>query len=753
MKYLPVVPLSDSPTCYDRRKFCVLLRFAILSLIFISLSPPAFAGEAPKAKNVLVMYSFSIRDFYDSTESLESAIRAKTSSPVNFYFEHMESQRFVDEAYQKSLAETLQRTYGGAHLDLVIAVSYPALQFAVQYRDQIFPGAPIVFSETYVGRFAGRTMWPGVTGVTVPVDVAGTINLALRLHPDTDKVAVISGTSELETYCVRQVHTELLRHRDKVKEVDLVGPPSAQLLENVHALPPHTVVLFQLAPQDSSQPAIGYYDILALISQRLPTYSIFPGLCLDRGCIGGVQANEKEQTALTAAIAGRVFAGERPESIPVVHGSSTEVHVDWRQLRRWHIPDSALPPGTVILYRQPTLWERDRRYILAAIVLIVAQALLIIGLLWQRARKRAAEAVLRESEKRFRVMADTTPSLVWMCDSHGQITYLNERRTSFTGTAPNAEYNDTWVAYVHTDDLENVLNTLAEALYTRQPFSMEYRLRRKDGVYRWMFDVASPRVNGNGSFAGFIASAIDTTDQKLAQQALENISGQLIEAQENERTRIARELHDDICQRLALLSVELEQAHRSQNGSPTVPTKSLKEIQRHCAEIATDVQSMSHQLHSSKLDFLGLMTALRGFCQEFSSQHEVRVEFMERNVPRNISKEISLCLFRVAQEALQNAIKYSGVNQFAVELTGIENEIQLVVTDGGAGFDTEKANTNRGLGLLSMRERIHLVHGRLSVNSKPGQGTTILAAVPLVTENRQVPDQTRTQIIADISHG
>jgi signal transduction histidine kinase len=268
-----------------------------------------------------------------------------------------------------------------------------------------------------------------------------------------------------------------------------------------------------------------------------------------------------------------------------------------------------------------------------------------------------------------------------------------------------------------------------------------------------MFDVASPRVNGDGSFAGFIASAVDTTDQKIAQQALEKISGQLIEAQEKERTRIARELHDDICQRLALLSVELEQAHRSQNGSPTVPTKSLKEIQRHCAEIATDVQSMSHQLHSSKLDFLGLMTALRGFCQEFSSQHEVRVEFMERNVPRNISKEISLCLFRIAQEALQNAIKYSGVNQFAVELTGIENEIQLVVTDGGAGFDTEKANTNRGLGLLSMRERIHLVHGRLSVNSKPGQGTTILAVVPLVTENRQVPDQTRTQIIADISHG
>jgi PAS domain-containing protein len=452
---------------------------------FSFLSPPAFRAEAPKTKNVPVMYSFSIRNVYDSTESLESAIRAKTSSPVNFYFEHMESQRFVDQAYQKSLAETLQRTYGGAHLDLVIAVSYPPLQFAVQYRNEIFPNVPIGFSDTHVTRFAGRTMWPGVTGVTVPVDVAGTINLALRLHPDTDAVAVISGTSELETYWAREVHTELLHHRDTLKEIDFVGPPSAQLLENVAALPPRTVVLFQMAPQDSSQLAIGYNDILALVSQRLPTYSIFPGLCLDRGCIGGVQANEKKQSALTAAIAGRVFAGERPEFIPVMHGSSTEVHVDWRQLRRWHIPDSVLPPGTVLLYRQPTLWERYRRYILATIALIVAQALLIAGLLWQRARKRAAEAVLRESERRFQVMADTTPSLVWMCDSGGKITYLNERRTAFTGTDPNAEYGDTWVAYVHT--------AVGRGLCpdeTREACNLDWgraiRLRNHENTLRWV---------------------------------------------------------------------------------------------------------------------------------------------------------------------------------------------------------------------------------------------------------------------------
>src|SRR5277367_74006 len=153
-----------------------------------------------------------------------------------------------------------------------------------------------------------------------------------------------------------------------------------------------------------------------------------------------------------------------------------------------------------------------------------------------------------------------------MCDARGRITYLNERRIAFTGPDPEAGYGETWAAYVHPDDLKNVLDTVAQALKARQPFSREYRLRRSDGVYRWMFDVASPRLNGDGSFGGFIGSAIHVTDQKLAQQALEKVSGQLIEAQEKERSRIARDLHDDICQRLALLSMEIEQANRTSSG-------------------------------------------------------------------------------------------------------------------------------------------------------------------------------------------
>jgi signal transduction histidine kinase len=182
--------------------------------------------------------------------------------------------------------------------------------------------------------------------------------------------------------------------------------------------------------------------------------------------------------------------------------------------------------------------------------------------------------------------------------------------------------------------------------------------------------------------------------------------------------------------------MEIEQANRSSNGS----VKNLEGIRQHCSEIAGDVQSLSHQLHSSKLDYLGMVAAIRGFCREFSKQHEVSVEFTDRDVPRELSKDISLSLFRVAQEALHNAVKYSGARKFAVEVTATVDDVRLSVSDAGAGFDVAEAMKNRGLGLVSMRERVHLVHGSLSIESTPGIGTSILAIVPIAAAHQRGPE-------------
>ena len=719
----------NDPTLLGRSLCSRLISLRGIGCLLLLLASCMSAAQTGTEKSVLILYSFSDRSVFASPELLETAIRTGAPWSVTFYLEYLEARRFEkDAAYEKEIVRHIQHAYNGKRFDLLIVGALPALQFAIRHRDELFPSAPIVFMAVAASRIEGQKMWPGVTGVTVDVDVQGTIDLALHLHPQTTTVAVITEDSPFERYWLGRVHTELLK-RNELSEVDLVGLPREELLRKISVLPLHTIVMFDETPQEGVDLSIGPHDLLASIGHRFPTYCIFPVECLDHGGIGGIDYDLKKGSLLAAKLSQRVLTGERPENIPIAHEPSSRARVDWRQLQYWSIPESDLPPGSEILYREPTFWQRDRQYIIAGIVLIILQSLLIASLLMHRARKRKAEAVLRESEKRFRVMADTTPSLIWMCDQEGKVTYLNDRRLAFTGRDPHAGFGDMWTAYVHPDDQRPVLDSISQALATGEPFSNEYRLRRKDGVYRWMFDVASPRTNGNGSFAGFIGSAIDVTDQKLAQEALENVSGRLIEAQEKERTRIARDLHDDICQRLAVLSMELEQANR--NGSPPATRKRLEEIRQHCADIASDVQSLSHQLHSSKLDYLGISAAIRGFCREYGKQHEFTIDFRDQNVPTHLPNDISLCLFRVAQEALHNAVKYSGTRHFVVDLQATGTDVRLTVSDTGAGFDVEKAKNERGLGLVSMQERVHLMHGKFRIESAPGAGTRVIATVPL----------------------
>jgi PAS domain S-box-containing protein len=681
--------------------------------------------------DVLILESFSDRNLVGA-ESLESDLRARVPGAINFYVEYLRGRQFDDPRYERGTAEALQSTYGSKKLNLVMVQSYPALKFTVKHRDELFPGVPIVFWWVNPERFVGQKMWPGVTGVTHGTPYRETIELALHLHPDTDTIAVVTGNSRFDLYWFGWVQNELRRYQPKVKEIDLVGVPSDQLLEKLADLPLRTVVLFQKLPEESIQPAMGDFETLAWIGQRLPTYCIFPVLCLNHGGIRGVDIDTKKHYSLAAAVASRVLAGEKPDDIPVVDDTAQQIRLDWRELRRWNVPESALPPGSVI---EPSLWERGQKYFLAAITVIVVQAFLLFGLLWQWARKRKAEAVLRESEKRFRLMADTTPSLIWMCDDKGKVTYLNEQRRLFTGSDPNGGYGDTWTAYVHPNDLNDVLDALSGALKNHQPFSREYRLRRTDGVYRSVFDVAAPRVDGNGSFAGFIGSAVDVTDQKFAREALEKVSGQLIDAQERERSRLARELHDDICQRLAMISLKIEKVKKGWGRPQSSVPDQLEQIWQQCSSLTGDVQALSHELHPSILYNLGLATAVKCFCREVSEQNDAAVEFVASNIANSLPREVSLSLFRVVQEALHNAVKYSGQKYFEVHLEGKDGEIELEVIDRGLGFDPAKIKGG-GLGLVSMAERIHQVNGVFNIDSQPNGGTRIQARVPTAVQSK-----------------
>jgi signal transduction histidine kinase len=205
----------------------------------------------------------------------------------------------------------------------------------------------------------------------------------------------------------------------------------------------------------------------------------------------------------------------------------------------------------------------------------------------------------------------------------------------------------------------------------------------------------------------------------------------LLEAQETERTRIARELHDDINQRLAMVAVTLKTAKLTLPNSDGKAGTLLEEAGTRVSDLESDIQALSHRLHSSKLEYLGLEAASSSFCKELSQRQNLNIDFHCEGLPDDLSSEVSVCLFRVLQEALHNAVKYSGVDHLEVSFTASSNQVQLRVNDSGAGFDPKIARNGHGLGLTSMRERLKLVSGELSIDTGPGRGTTVLARVPL----------------------
>jgi PAS domain S-box-containing protein len=346
--------------------------------------------------------------------------------------------------------------------------------------------------------------------------------------------------------------------------------------------------------------------------------------------------------------------------------------------------------------------------------------------------------VVRESEERFRLVANTAPVMIWMAGPDKLCNYVNQPWLDFTGRPLGAELGNGWAEGIHADDLERCMDTYSRSFDRRQTFEMEYRLRRHDGEFRWILDTGLPRFNPDGSFAGYIGSSLDITERKLAEEALASVGRRLIEAHEEERTWIARELHDDIGQRIALVCVELERQDPHAAGARLGVLDYVRRACEHLSDLGKDIQALSHRLHSSKLEYLGFVSAAKSFCRELSEQRNVHIEFRHSDIPSTMPKEVSLCLFRVLQEALQNAVKHSAVQNFTVEMYGTKEGISLIVTDSGIGFDWHDAMDHKGLGLISMRERLRLVNGELSIRSEPGRGTTVNARVPLTSKDHSM---------------
>jgi PAS domain S-box-containing protein len=334
---------------------------------------------------------------------------------------------------------------------------------------------------------------------------------------------------------------------------------------------------------------------------------------------------------------------------------------------------------------------------------------------------------LRSREELLRVFVKNVPAAVAMLDRDMRYLQVSDRwctdylpgRTQVLGLS---HYE------IFPDMPERWKEVHRRALQGETLRSDEDRWEGSDRPH-WARWEVRPWKSADGAVGGILILTEDITRRKLMEEALSDLSRKLIESQEQERARIGRELHDDINQRLAMLSVELEQLQ--ENPSEIQPR--LQELRRQMAEVSDDVQALSHDLHSSKLEYLGVVAGMKGWCKEFGERQRMDIGF-KNDAPGALPLEIGLSLFRVLQEALHNVIKHSGVRRVEVELREDASEIHLLISDSGKGFDVAAALRGKGLGLTSMRERVRLMSGTITIESTPMGGTVIHVRVPLESE-------------------
>jgi signal transduction histidine kinase len=285
---------------------------------------------------------------------------------------------------------------------------------------------------------------------------------------------------------------------------------------------------------------------------------------------------------------------------------------------------------------------------------------------------------------------------------------------------------------LHPEDREAVSKSFAKALAGGGSYETEYRVVLPDGQMRWIASRGNVEFDATGKPVLMRGVVLDNTARKVAEEAAHDLSGRMIQAQEEEQMRLARDLHDDLSQSLALLSIELEMFGQSKPAEREQIGERMREFSEQVKRLSSEVHRLAHELHPAKLEQLGLVAALRGFCKEFAVAHELAIEFADRSVPRSVPEDTALCLYRITQEALHNVVKHSGATAARVGLTKEDSELRLTIADDGVGFDPKVIRTNGSLGLVSMRERARFVHGRFSVESHVDKGTSIEVRVPTV---------------------
>ena len=581
-------------------------RIALWLATFGPCSLPASAADGePAPKRVLIVHSYGrdIAPFDTVASSFRRELALRAPAPVVFLETSLDAGRTIGANEEEAFSAYLRARFSEPGPTVIVTIGGQAAKFALQRRSQLFPDVPMLFTGVDARLAPVDGLKPGDALVAVNVDPTQAFENILRVRPQTRRIVMVLGDSPLERYWrkVFEQASNALAGRADFRFFN--GLSLAEIEQRIGELPPDAAVLYGMMMVDGAGIPHERLDALSRLRRvsKVPLFSLF-GNELGRGVVGGPYLSESQVGAEAARLALRSMAdGPAAEPVRVTMDMHSPVY-DGRELLRWRIDDALLPPGSEVRFKPPSVWVEYRKEIVAVSGVMVAQALLIVALLVQRARRQRAE---------------------------------NETRT---------------------------------------------------------------------------------------------LGGRLMTAYEDEGRRIARELHDEITQRLASLSLEL--AALPPPDSPAARAEAEESVSGALSRLGRDVHALAYRLHPSVIDDLGLEAALRVECDRLARRSGMAVD-LEADAADDVSSEAALCLLRVAQEALRNVERHAQAKQVRVGLKRRGDRIELGVSDDGCGFDPAAERDRASLGLASMRERVALLRGRLDTLSRPGGGTQVLASVPV----------------------
>lgn len=714
-------------------------------LMSLPLLQPLSARQVMETSRILVLYSQDkAHPAHELTDrGIRSALRSNALFDVQLYDEYLDVSRFSGHANAHAFAEYLRRKYAGIKIDIIITVYPPAAEFLLREEINVFPGTPIVANQVSRAYAANLNQYPPprpITGTITGDNAAAVLDAAFQMRPGTKHVALVGGTAPDNIHAEQVVRKGLEPYLEKLELIDLTQMPMEEILSRVGSLPPDAIILYAGLFSDGTGRNFVPRDALSDISRaaNAPVFGLYESF-LGYGIVGGRLVSWEQIGREAAAIALRIMGGEPPASIPFGGEQAYVDAFDWRELKRWDIPESTLPPGSEIRYRAPSVWEEHRKAIIGAIALIMFEGFLILGLVINLRRRRLAEQSLGESEARLSLAAASANLGMWSISvDSGQVWVTDKIRELFDFPPHEELHFESFLGRIHPEDRERVHRTLEQASQSGEYIAIDFRVLGAGGTVRWIASRCRLQKTTAGKPSSMMGVSADISDRKTTEETLRRqekdlskLTGRIIYAQEEELRRLSRELHDDLTQRLAALALDAAVIEQQINPVQPQVVKDLKDLRTNLAEVADEVHDLSRQLHPSILDDLGLVQAVQAERAAFSKKTGIALSFTPDAIPDSLPQQLALCLYRVIREGLQNIAKHSQATAASIKLQGLSDGIRLLIQDKGIGFDPKAVKKKAGIGLSSMRERIRLLNGTISFKSQPGQGTEIQVFIPL----------------------